>query len=143
MDERNIKPGFDWAQRLEDEAAWVLHAPTRTVVKVRRFYDGVERVYHTPGTDDEVRGPVLEFEDGSSRHCQHGDESLEAAFIPLAIEHIEYYCGVLKQVGEAITKVVRAGAIAGMQCETVFLLVGVALREQARQLSIVQIEPGG
>ena len=131
MVDEGIKPGFGWAQVLEDEASFVLHVPTWTIAQVRKFHDGVERIYRNPDTDVSVKGPVLEFADGSSRCCEQAGQSLEAAFVQLSPDELRGYLAMQAAVGTCIKQCAEQAARSGMRQGTALLLLGVALRMSA------------
>ena len=130
----DAKPGFRWAKDLEDERRYCLHAPTRTVAKVVRFFDGVEQQYRSTVNEQPVRGPVLQMDDGNA-FC--ADD--ESAFISLSDDEVEYYLMVQTAAGVAAKQCAEEGARRQICKRTALLLIGVALRQTATITDAVQV----
>ena len=132
-------PGVAWARELEDEAAEVLHLPTRTIAKVRRFHDGVERVYLNPGDGEPVRGPVLEMVDGSSR------VAVEGAFVKLTPDDVQFYLAAQVAVGSVVRRIAEQGSAGGIGRAVGLLIMSAVLRSTASVVDQVSAAdpPGG
>jgi len=122
----SAKLEFRWARDLEDARAHVLHAPTRQVLQVARFCDGVGRQSVSSVSGRPVEGPVLEMVDGTTLLA------VEESFVPLDPGEVEYYLKVQRAVGGFAKTCAEAGAKLGMCKETALMLIGSALRSTAR-----------
>jgi hypothetical protein len=126
---------YAWAQELADGQRWVLHTPSRSVARVKSFYDGVDRVIVSKVNDRPVQGPVLELEDGNTFMAEL------RAFVSLTEPEVRFFMSTQKTVGMAAKVCAEQAAGAGMAKETALLLIGVALRATARVTDVVQAQP--
>ena len=107
---------------------WVMHRPSRTVSRVKQFFDGESSVYENP-SKQLVKGPVILLEDGNA-FC-----ASQNSFVLLTEPQGEFWQNACKIVADIATEMAVWAASVRMPRETFEMLLGAALSGQLRALS--------
>jgi hypothetical protein len=113
---------YDWAKRLVDTHAYVIHLPTRTVGQIKDVYGPSGDRYVSPINNLPVNDPVLAFEDGHTFVAVKGD------FLRIGESDAKFFLAThdaVNRCAEATFEVAkRLGVLDGMAR----ILVAIALR---------------
>jgi hypothetical protein len=131
------KPDMSWAAALAADRSWVLHTGSRTISRVKKFWDGELEVYTSTYNNQPTKGPVLELEDGNSFVARS-----EADFVSMEEKEVQFFQFVEMKISELATQLATVAVNQGMGIAKGGLLLGTAFRNAARATDMAIAQAG-
>ena len=118
---------IDWARKLVQEQAWVMHIKTGTVGRVARFFDGEGHVYEPrveAAESFDARPALIEFDEGGSFEAE-ADQ-----FMKLSASEQRFYAAAVEGIRNFTHELARFAVSAGIGKLLFENLVSAAYRGQ-------------